>query len=97
MGNLYIPVHKLRQLQTYSKNYQPQSTHTQHLYNIHEYGTLTETVTLLKPVNHETMLIPYEQLFMQAYRQTGNPVPEQNSNEMNPLFQLIIHWMPSPP
>jgi hypothetical protein len=64
---------------------------------IHEYGTLTETITLLKPVDHETMLIPYEQLFIQAYHQTGNLVPEQNSNETNPLFQLIIDWMLPPP
>jgi hypothetical protein len=78
----------------YIKN-QPQSAYAQHiLHKIHEYGTPTETITLLKPVNHKTMLIPYEQLFIQAYHQTSNLVLEQNSNEMNPLFQLIIDRMP---
>jgi hypothetical protein len=68
----------------YIKNNQPQSAYAQHiLRNILEYGTLTETITLLKP---DTVLIPYEQLFIQAYHQTGNVVPEQTSNETNPLF-----------
>jgi hypothetical protein len=82
---------------TYIKYNQPQSAYAQHiLRNIHEYGTPTETITLLKPVKPDTVLIPYEQLFIKAYRQTGNLVPEQNSNETNPLFQLIIDCMPPP-
>jgi predicted membrane GTPase involved in stress response len=43
------------------------------------------------------MLIQYEQLFIQAYHQIGKLVPEQNSNEMDPLFQLILDQMPPPP
>jgi hypothetical protein len=43
------------------------------------------------------MLIPYEQLFIQVFHQTGNLVPEQHSNETNPLFQLAIDRMPPPP
>jgi hypothetical protein len=65
--------------------------------NIYEYGTPTETITLLKPVKPDAMLIPYEQLFIQAYHQTGNLVPKQNSNETHPLFQLIIDRMPPQP
>jgi hypothetical protein len=80
------------------KNNQPQSAYAQHiLHNIREYGTPTETITLLKPVKLDIMLIPYEQLFIQANHQTGNLVTEQNSNETNPLFQLIIDRMPPPP
>jgi hypothetical protein len=52
---------------------------------------------VLRRVNPDTMLIPYEQLFIQANHKTGNLVPEQNSNETNPLFQLIIDRMPPPP
>jgi hypothetical protein len=82
----------------YIKNNEPKSAYAQHiLHNIHEYGTPTETITLLNPVNDGTMLIPYEQLFIQAYHQNGNLVPEQNSNETNPLFQLIIDRKPPPP
>jgi hypothetical protein len=43
------------------------------------------------------MLMPHEQLFIQAFHQTGNIVPEQHSNETNLLFQLVIDRMPSPP
>jgi hypothetical protein len=37
-------------------------------------------MTLLKPIRDTTMLIPYEQLFIQAFHQNGNLVPEQQSN-----------------
>jgi hypothetical protein len=43
------------------------------------------------------MLIPYEQLFIQAFHQNGSLVPEQQSNEPNPLFHLVIDRMPPPP
>jgi hypothetical protein len=56
------------------------------LHHIHEYGTPTETMTLLKSIQDETMLIPYEQLFIRAFHQNGNLVPEQHSNETNPLL-----------
>jgi hypothetical protein len=82
----------------YIKNNEPQSAYAQHiLHNIHEYGTPTETMTLLKPIRYTTMLIPYEQLLIQAFNQNGNLVPEQQSNEPNPLFQLIIDRMSPPP
>jgi hypothetical protein len=82
----------------YIKNNEPQSAYAQHiLHNIHEYGTPTETITLLKSANDETMLIPYEQLFFYAFHQNSNLVPEQQSNETNPLFQLVIDSMTPPP
>jgi hypothetical protein len=82
----------------YIKNNVPQSAYAQNiLHNIHEYRTPTETMTLLKPIRDTTMLIPYEQLFIQAFHQNGKLVPEQQSNEPNPLFQLIIDRMPPPP
>jgi hypothetical protein len=37
-----------------------------------------------------------EQLFIQAFHETGNRVPEQHSNETNPLLQLAIDRMPPP-
>jgi hypothetical protein len=82
----------------YIKNNEPQSGYTQNfLHNIHEYGTQTEKITLLKSIKNQTMLILYEQLFIQAFHQTSNLVPEQQSNETNPLFQLAIDHMPPPP
>jgi hypothetical protein len=81
----------------YVRNNQPQSAYAQHiLHNIHEYGTPGETITLLKHVKPDTMLIPYEQLYIQTYHKTGNLVPEQDGNGRNPLFQLIIDRMTPP-
>ena len=78
----------------YIKNNDPQSAYAQHiLHNIHEYGTPAETITLLKPISDKNKLIPYEQLFIQAYHENGNLVQEQSGNEGNPLFQLIIDRM----
>jgi hypothetical protein len=82
----------------YIKNNEPQSAYAQHiLHNIHEYITLTESITLIKSINNQTMLIPYEQLFIQAFHKTGNLVPEQHRNKTNPLFQLAIDRMPPLP
>jgi hypothetical protein len=79
----------------YVRKNQPQSAYAQHiLHNIHEYGTPEETITLLRHVKPDTMLIPYEQLYIQAYHKTGNLVPEQDGSSRNPLFQLIIDHMP---
>ena len=45
-----------------------QSAYTPHiLNNTHEYGRLTDTMKLIKYINNPTMLLPYEQLFMQSY------------------------------
>ena len=77
----------------------PQSTYAQHnLQNLHEYGTLTDTMTLLKPIRHTTELIPYEQLFIQIYHHNGNLIDDQSAADTNPLFQLTFHKdLTSPP
>ena len=82
----------------YIQTNKPQSAYAQHvLNNIHEYGTPTETITLLKHIKDQTRLIPYEQLFIQAFHQTGNLVPEQQCNETNPLLKLAVDRMPPQP
>ena len=47
-------------------------------------------MTLLKPLNKTSMLIPYEQLFIQSLHQEGKLIAEQYPGEQNPLFQLVI-------
>jgi hypothetical protein len=47
-------------------------------------------MTLLKPLNNTTMLIPYEQFFIQSLYQEGKLIPEQYPSEQNPLLQLAI-------
>ena len=56
---------RFREHTRYTKNNDPQSAYAQHiLQNIHEYGTLTDTMSLLKPIHITAKLIPYEQLFI---------------------------------
>jgi len=58
------------------------------LQNLHEYGSITDTMSLLKP-----MLIPYEQLVIQTFHHNGNLITEQGTGKQNPLFQLAIDTM----
>jgi len=60
------------------------------LRNQHEYGTITDTMTLLKPIHKTSLLIPYEQIFIQAYQYNGTLITEQNRGDQSPLFQLAI-------
>jgi hypothetical protein len=64
----------------YIKNNNPQSAYAQHKRNLHEYGTLADTMTLLKPVNRTQMFTPYEQLFIQTFHHNDRLVAEQGTN-----------------
>ena len=45
-------------------------------------------MTLLKPLNNTTMLIPYEQFFIQSFHQEGQLIPEQYPGKQKLLLQL---------
>jgi hypothetical protein len=73
----------------YIRNNKPQSAFAQHiLNNQHEYGTIEEIMKLLKPINHTSMLIPYELFFIQSHHQHGQLISEQNPGKLNPHLQL---------
>ena len=75
----------------YIRNNDPQSAYAQHmLLNLHEYWSITETMSPLKPTHKTSMLIPYEQLFIQIFHHNGNLTTKQGTGEQNPLFQLAI-------
>jgi len=75
----------------YVKTNSPQSAYAQHiLHNQHEYGTLTESLTPLKPLQYESMLLPFEQFRIQSLHQAGKLIPEQYLNDPNRLFQLTF-------
>jgi hypothetical protein len=75
----------------YIKNNDPKSAYAQHiLQNIHEYGTRTGTMALLKPIHNSAKLIPYEQLFIQTFHHNGYLIHEQSASDPNLLFQLVI-------
>jgi len=82
---------KYREHIRYIRNNDPQSAYSQHiLRNQHEYGTITDTMTSLKPIHKTSMLILYEQLFIQTFQHSGNLITDQIRDEQNPLFQLAI-------
>ena len=56
-----------------------------------EYGTLTDTMSLLKPIQKTSLLIPYEQLLIQTFHQNANLIQEQHCNEQDPFYQSAIN------
>jgi hypothetical protein len=74
----------------YIKNNDPRSAYALHiLNNRHEYGNIEDTMTLLKVIDKQTLLLPTEQLCIQTLHNNKELSPEQIPNEPNPLFELI--------
>jgi hypothetical protein len=70
----------------------PQSAYAVHIVdNTHEYGTLHETIKLLKTCNKGTKLNCWETIYMQVYQQQGLLIQEQQTLEQNPLFNLVTN------
>jgi hypothetical protein len=86
--------HRYREHIRYSRNNDPQSAYAQHfVQNLHEYGSITDTMSIIKPIHKTSMLISYEQLFIQTFHHNGNLITEHGTGEQNPLFQLAIDTM----
>ena len=65
----------------YIKQTNPLQSYALHvLNNKHEYGTIDGTMTLLKHINRSTLLLPYEQLYIQTYHHQKQLKPEQHVN-----------------
>jgi len=76
----------------YKRSNNPHSAYAQHiLRNQHEYGTMNNLMTLLKPLNSPNVLNPYEQFYIQTLQREGKLIPEQCQGYPNPLFELTIH------
>jgi hypothetical protein len=73
----------------YIRNNNPQSAYADHiLKNRHEYGNLSNTLKLIKPINKASKFIPYEQLTIQQSYHKGTLIPEQKCYNHNPLYKL---------
>ena len=73
----------------YIKSNNPQSAYAEHiLKNRHEYGSLQNTMRLIKPMNRPSKLIPYEQILIHQFFHTGTLIPEQNCYDHNPMLKL---------
>jgi hypothetical protein len=78
----------------YIRNNAPQSAYAQHiLQNLHEYRSITDTMSLLKSIHKTSMLFPYDRLFIQTFHHNGNLITEQGTGEQTTLFQLAIDAM----
>jgi len=76
----------------YIKHNEPQSTYTLHILNNKtEHCPIKDTVTLLKHIEKPSLFIPYEQLYIKSYHHNNQLIPEQHSNEQNPMYQLIYN------
>jgi hypothetical protein len=53
-------------------------------------------MTLLKQVNKTSLLTLYEQLYIQAYHQHKQLIPEQHSGDQNPMYELIYDRQATP-
>jgi len=47
-------------------------------------------MTLLKPLNNPSLLLPYEQYYIQSFHHEGKLIPEQSPGETNPQFQTAL-------
>ena len=63
----------------YIRNNNPQSAYALHiLQKQHEYGQMNSIMTLLKSLNNPSLLIPFEQYYIQFLHRKGKLIPEQN-------------------
>jgi hypothetical protein len=51
---------------------------------------------LLKQINLTKFPIPYEQLYIQSHHHHKQLIPEQNSGEYNPMYQLVYDQQVKP-
>jgi len=90
--NQLVPCEDVRRLQEhtrYIKNNDPRSSYALHILNCrHEYGNINDTMTLLKQVSKPTLLLPYEQMFIQSLHHSNELINEQQASGHNPMYEL---------
>jgi len=74
----------------YIKRNEPRLAYALHILNCRlEYSSISDTMTLLKHTNKLSLLLPYEQMYIQLFHHNNQLIPEQRPNEQNPMFQLL--------
>jgi uncharacterized protein HemY len=75
----------------YIRNNDPQSAYATHILETgHEYGSMADILSTLKPVSRATLLLPYKQLYIQSLHQHDKLIPEQHAPDPNPILQLAF-------
>ena len=81
---------RFREHVRYIKTNDPRLAYALHTLNCrHEYGNIHDTMTLLKQINGPSLLLPYEQMYIQISLRNNEFIPEQCPNEHNPMFELL--------
>jgi ribosomal protein S27E len=89
---------RLREHTQYIKNNDPHSAYALHILNCrHEYGNIKDTMTLLKQINKPSLLLPFEQMYIQNFHRNNKLIPEQHPNEHNTMFELLQYTLHPPP
>jgi hypothetical protein len=74
------------------KHNEPQLTYVLNiLKNKNKYGPINNTLTPLKHIDKTTLLLPYEQLYIQSFHHRKQLIPEQYVGEHNSMYQLIYN------
>jgi len=80
----------------YIRNNDPRSSYALHIFNCrHEYGNIDDTMILLKQVNKPSLLLPYEQIFIQSLHHSNELIDEQQASEHNPMYELLPTGAPT--
>jgi hypothetical protein len=81
---------RFREHVRYIKNNDPHCALALHILNCrHKYGNINDTMTLLKQINKPSLLLPFEQMYIQILHRNSELMPEQHPNEHNPMFELL--------
>jgi hypothetical protein len=95
--NLQIQQKKPTKMEPMEKTQQTPIGYALHiLNNKHVYGAISNAMTLLKHINKTSLLLPYEQLYVQSYHQHKQLISEQCIGEHNAIYQLIHNTFVTP-
>jgi len=61
------------------------------LTNNHDHGTINAVMSFLKQITKTSLLIPYEQYYIQSHSYNKELIPEQNTGENNPTYHMIFN------
>ena len=79
----------------YIKNNNPHSAYAQHTLNRHEFGTIENIMTLLKPPHNQHLLTTNEYFNIHSFHKKGKLISEPPPGSPNPLLELTT--LPSHP
>jgi hypothetical protein len=78
---------RFREHARYIKNNDPHSAYALHILNCrHEYGNINNTIALLKQINKPSLLLSFEQMYIQIFHRNNELMPEQHPNEHIPCL-----------